>query len=50
MFIFFQNPLSVAVLCSQPEFSGHHAIPRGFNCLRFDFLHNLQKYLYKQYE
>ena len=34
----------------QPEFSGHHAIPRGFSFLRFDCLYNLRMYLYKHYD
>ena len=51
LFIFILIPLfEDPILCSQPVFSGHHAIPYGFNYLWFDRLFNLRNYPFKYYD
>ena len=51
LFIFILIPLfEDPILCSQPVFSGHHAIPYGFNYLRFDRSFNLRNFPSKYYD
>ena len=46
LFIFF-NTAYLRILY-YPVFSGHHVIPRGFNCLRFDWFYNLHAEVFIQ--